>query len=105
MGVHLTPETTPVGLIPALVLVELTSLFIRPLTLFVRLMANIIAGHILLILLRNFYLIFPFFIFNRFIIILLILVLLEICVSLIQSYVFSILISLYINPYTPTHLC
>ena len=53
MMAHLVPLGTPVALIPFMVLIELVRNFIRPLTLSVRLAANIVAGHLLLTLLGN----------------------------------------------------
>ena len=93
---HLTPHGTPSILIPFIVLIESIRLLIRPLTLAIRLTANIIAGHLLLCLLGstglsiNNPLILLVIIFTQ-----LLLYILEITVSLIQSYVFSILTTLY----------
>ncbi|YP_010133308.1 ATP synthase F0 subunit 6 (mitochondrion) [Lepeophtheirus salmonis] len=94
---HLVPEGAPSGLIPLLVLIESISSLIRPLTLSVRLMANMIAGHLLLILLgSNASVGFPLSILLT-MLGLLFLVLLELGVSLIQSYVFMLLSSLYVS--------
>lgn len=93
---HLTPHGTPSILMPFIVLIETISLLIRPLTLSIRLTANIIAGHLLLCLLGS-----TGLIINNPIILLIIIITqlllytLEIAVSLIQSYVFSILTTLY----------
>nr|QYF07850.1 ATP synthase F0 subunit 6 [Proceratium itoi] len=96
MMTHLTPLGTPFILMPFMVLIELISLLIRPITLSIRLSANMIAGHLLLSLLGSsgssisitlmFIILFP---------IQLLLLTLEIAVSLIQAYVFSILSALY----------
>lgn len=91
---HLTPLGTPIILINFIVLIETISIIIRPITLSVRLMANIVAGHLLLILLSNFSIISLLNYFVSFPIIL-ILGLLELGVSLIQSYVLTLLILLY----------
>lgn len=93
---HLTPQGTPVILIPFIVIIESIRLIIRPFTLAIRLTANIIAGHLLLSLLGS----SGNLINNPFILILiitsqLILYILEISVSIIQAYVFSILSTLY----------
>nr|ABL09067.1 ATP synthase F0 subunit 6 [Odontoglaja guamensis] len=50
---HLTPAGAPMALSPFLVLIETVSVLIRPLTLTVRLIANISAGHIILSLVAN----------------------------------------------------
>lgn len=94
--VHLVPQGTPFVLIFFIVLIERLSNIIRPFTLSIRLTANIIAGHLLLTLLRRF--IPDFFLFYLVVLILqLILLILEVSVSLIQSYVFVILIILYLK--------
>lgn len=50
MLAHLIPSGTPIFLASFITLVELVSISIRPITLSVRLAANIIAGHTLLAL-------------------------------------------------------
>ena len=93
---HLTPQGTPFILIPFIVLIESIRLIIRPLTLAIRLTANIIAGHLLLTLLGS-----SGLLINNLIIIIImllsqiILFILEISVRIIQAYVFSILTTLY----------
>jgi F-type H+-transporting ATPase subunit a len=91
------PQRTPGVLIPFMVLIERTSNVIRPMTLAIRLSANMIAGHLLMTLLGNQ---LSSAIGLRLIILILVqflLVSLEIAVSVIQSYVFSILITLYVS--------
>jgi F-type H+-transporting ATPase subunit a len=68
---------------------------IRPITLTVRLTANIIAGHLLLTLLGNIgpnliFIFIPILLFVQ-----ILLLTLESAVAIIQSYVFSVLITLY----------
>lgn len=90
--IHFIPEGTPRFLIWFLFFVELVRNIIRPLTLVVRLLANILAGHLLIILLSKIVFIFyPFFIFY------VLLNLVEIFVSLIQSYIFVTMIILYFS--------
>lgn len=92
---HLTPQGTPSVLIPFIVIIESIRLIIRPITLAVRLTANIIAGHILLALLgrtgENLSIILLVILLGSQIL----LYILELAVSLIQAYVFSILSTLY----------
>lgn len=92
---HLIPQGTPPILIPFIVCIETIRNVIRPITLAIRLTANIIAGHLLITLLRR----TGNSLSNILLIILLltqiILMTLESAVSIIQSYVFSILITLY----------
>lgn len=95
--IHLVPQGTPNILIPFIVLIESIRIIIRPITLTIRLTANIIAGHLLLTLLGNIgpkisYLILPSLLSIQ-----IILLILESAVSIIQSYVFTILITLYIR--------
>ena len=50
---HLVPRGTPIVLVPFMVFIELVRRVIRPLTLAVRLAANMVAGHLLLVLVRG----------------------------------------------------
>ncbi|NEV49085.1 ATP synthase F0 subunit A [Wolbachia pipientis] len=92
---HLIPLGTPFILIRFIVIVESIRILIRPLTLSIRLTANIISGHLLLSLLSNLIINLNIFILSLTITIQLILLILEISVSLIQAYVFSTLLTLY----------
>lgn len=92
---HLVPQSTPTALIPFMVLIESIRNVIRPITLSVRLMANIVAGHLLITLLGNqtavaSNLILAILIFTQ-----ILLLTLESAVALIQSYVFAVLTTLY----------
>lgn len=93
---HLVPLGTPYGLIPLIVFIELIRGVIRPLTLRVRLVANIVAGHLLIILVRR-----PLRGSGQRVVllglrVLVLLLFLESGVALIQGYVFSLLSSLYL---------
>nr|QOJ44893.1 ATP synthase F0 subunit 6 [Allobates aff. trilineatus 1 AR-2020] len=97
---HLLPQGTPTPLIPFLIILEVISLFIRPVALGVRLTANLTAGHLLLqlISLATVNLLFTsislsFLTF----ILLMLLTILEIAVAIIQAYVFVLLLSLYLQ--------
>lgn len=94
---HLVPLGSPYPLVPSIVFIELIRLIIRPLTLSIRLVANITTGHLLIVLLRSSLLNLNLILFIRVIIIVIVLFILEIAVSIIQSYVFSLLSNLYVS--------
>nr|YP_009428443.1 ATP synthase F0 subunit 6 [Apis mellifera sahariensis]YP_009971673.1 ATP synthase F0 subunit 6 [Apis mellifera]AHY80996.1 ATP synthase F0 subunit 6 [Apis mellifera mellifera]AIA77369.1 ATP synthase F0 subunit 6 [Apis mellifera scutellata]AIS38997.1 ATP synthase F0 subunit 6 [Apis mellifera intermissa]APU52712.1 ATP synthase F0 subunit 6 [Apis mellifera capensis]APU89620.1 ATP synthase F0 subunit 6 [Apis mellifera scutellata x Apis mellifera capensis]ARS01187.1 ATP synthase F0 subunit 6 [A len=93
---HLVPLNSPVFLMNFMVIIELISLIIRPWTLSIRLSANLISGHLILTLLgifiSNFISILPINLMIQNM-----LLTLEIFMSMIQSYVFSILLILYFS--------
>nr|DAC76913.1 TPA_asm: ATP synthase F0 subunit 6 [Pseudomyrmex concolor] len=99
MMAHLTPNGTPAILMPFMVIIESISLIIRPLTLAVRLSANMIAGHLLLSLLGSTGPQISSIMMMIMVLSQLVLFILEISVSLIQAYVFSILSVLYSSEY------
>nr|AOY39400.1 ATP synthase F0 subunit 6 [Rhysodes sp. BMNH-844233] len=94
MLTHLVPQGTPPLLMPFMVCIETISNVIRPGTLAVRLAANMIAGHLLLTLLgntgSNLTMFLPILLLTQ-----MMLMILEMAVSMIQSYVFAILSTLY----------
>lgn len=97
MFAHLVPTGTPGILMPVIVVIETVRNVIRPGTLSIRLAANMIAGHLLLTLLGSQGANVRFTLIFILIIILILLVILELAVACIQSYVFTILSSLYLN--------
>nr|UFR82462.1 ATP synthase F0 subunit 6 [Scarites subterraneus] len=95
MFAHLVPQGTPPVLMPFMVCIETISNIIRPGTLAVRLAANMIAGHLLLTLLGNTGPMLNSSMISILILVQLLLLTLEFAVSIIQSYVFAILSTLY----------
>nr|YP_004285910.1 ATP synthase F0 subunit 6 [Spinus spinus]AAM70664.1 ATP synthase 6 [Spinus spinus]ADY15533.1 ATP synthase F0 subunit 6 [Spinus spinus]AIU45246.1 ATP synthase F0 subunit 6 [Spinus spinus] len=97
---HLLPEGTPTPLIPALILIETTSLLIRPLALGVRLTANLTAGHLLIQLISTattaLFTTMPVVSLLT-LLVLFLLTILEVAVAMIQAYVFVLLLSLYLQ--------
>nr|WNO18557.1 ATP synthase F0 subunit 6 [Pectinodonta sp.] len=96
---HFLPMGAPAALSPFLVLVESVSICFRPLTISVRLVANISAGHIILGLVGS-YISNGFFMLGPLSMVVLFSVevgyfMFEIGVALIQAYIFCLLISLY----------
>nr|YP_054461.1 ATP synthase F0 subunit 6 [Onychiurus orientalis]AAT69323.1 ATP synthase F0 subunit 6 [Onychiurus orientalis] len=95
MLAHLVPQSTPGPLMVFMVMIETVSNIIRPLTLAVRLSANMIAGHLLMTLLGNQTAISYNFTLLTLLITQILLLTLESAVAIIQSYVFAVLSSLY----------
>ncbi len=92
---HLVPSGTPNVLIPLIVMIELVRNFIRPVTLSVRLAANIVAGHLLISLVNGGSmspLTAPIIILSG-----VVLIILEVSVAFIQGYVFSTLSVMYFS--------
>lgn len=92
---HLVPQGTPPVLMPFIVCIETIRNVIRPGTLAIRLTANIIAGHLLITLIGNTGPSLSLLMINFLIIGQLALLVLESAVSIIQSYVFAVLRTLY----------
>jgi len=103
------PSGTPLALVPLLVLIELISYLARAVSLGVRLFANIMAGHTLMKILSTFLFqmfsssilvsvltLVPFALFTA-------IIGLEIGVSFIQAYVFSILVCSYLKDAIDLH--
>nr|WDE79093.1 ATP synthase subunit 6 [Vireo solitarius] len=97
---HLLPEGTPTPLIPALIMIETTSLLIRPLALGVRLTANLTAGHLLIQLISTATVALAStmpVVSLLTLLVLFLLTILEVAVAMIQAYVFVLLLSLYLQ--------
>lgn len=97
----LLPTGSPSVLAPFLVLVETVSIGVRPITIRVRLVANIRAGHIILTLISN-SLCDGIFTFPVLMLVFILAVevfyfLFEFGVAIIQGYIFCLLVSLYSN--------
>uniref|UniRef100_A0AB39A584 ATP synthase subunit a n=1 Tax=Chudania sinica TaxID=3237924 RepID=A0AB39A584_9HEMI len=91
---HLVPVGTPNILMPFMVLIETISNLIRPGSLAVRLTANMIAGHLLMSLLGNNTCNSSLLMISCMLLIIM-LMMFEIAVAMIQSYVFMTLTTLY----------
>nr|ASY97575.1 ATP synthase F0 subunit 6 [Macrocheraia grandis]QFP99281.1 ATP synthase F0 subunit 6 [Macrocheraia grandis grandis] len=98
MFAHMIPTGTPSMLMPFMVIIETMSNIIRPGALAVRLMANMIAGHLLMSLLGNnlqMNIMMPIIMMIQ-----MMLMMFEMAVAIIQSYVFSVLMTLYTSELT-----
>nr|YP_025740.1 ATP synthase F0 subunit 6 [Cyriopagopus schmidti]AAP51150.1 ATP synthase F0 subunit 6 [Cyriopagopus schmidti] len=95
---HLVPEGAPLILSPFMVIIEFVSHMIRPLTLSVRLAANMMAGHLILGLIASVSL-YSFSSFWMSVVAQSVMLVLEWAVCFIQAFVFSILVMLYALDY------
>nr|YP_009689582.1 ATP synthase F0 subunit 6 [Neoscona multiplicans]QCF46301.1 ATP synthase F0 subunit 6 [Neoscona multiplicans] len=95
---HLVPEGSPIYLSPLMVLIESISHLMRPFTLSIRLAANMMAGHLIISLLASISMM-SILGFSSSILLQSILLILEFGVSVIQGFVFSILVLLYALEY------
>ena len=93
---HMLPYGSPVALIVFLPIVEIFSQLIRPFTLIIRLSTNLSRGHIMLYMFSYFTLLSDIL---SYVIVpaITILFVLEICISMLQAYIFVTLISLYLT--------
>lgn len=93
---HMLPYGSPAALILFLPLVEIFSQIIRPFTLMIRLRTNLARGHIIMYMFSYFTLLSstlaPFIH-----IVLSVLLILEVCISILQAYIFVSLLALYVN--------
>ena len=96
---HLVPLGTPPALLRFMVIIELLRRLIRPITFSVRLAANIVAGHLLFVLLRSQAFPAPVLGLTNIVVVgaLILLGGLETAVALIQGYVFRLLRTLYVQ--------
>ncbi len=94
------PSGVPTFILPVIFIIEIFSFFVRPVSLALRLFANMVAGHVLLFVFSGFSIIFLtksvlLFFFSYSVIFFIFL--LECFVCLLQAYVFFILFSIYLG--------
>jgi F-type H+-transporting ATPase subunit a len=90
------PSGVPMYMAPLLVPIEIVSYLARPVTLSLRLFANMMAGHTMLAVFAGFVGLLGIFGLAPFLVIVALMAL-EIVVALLQAYVFTILTCLYLN--------
>lgn len=94
------PSGSPMALLPLMIVIEVASYFSRPFSLGIRLFANMMSGHTLLAILANFTLVIskkniiigaiPF-------LLIVVIIGLEAMIAFLQAYVFTVLLSIYLN--------
>lgn len=90
------PKGTPIFIAPLMIIIELFSFFVRPISLSIRLAGNMIAGHVLLKVLGTFVLLmgiaglFPLSF-------MVIMIGFELFVAILQAYIFTMLTCIYLN--------
>nr|YP_010274783.1 ATP synthase F0 subunit 6 [Iheyomytilidicola lauensis]UJV31457.1 ATP synthase F0 subunit 6 [Iheyomytilidicola lauensis] len=97
---HFLPSGAPMWLNPFLILIEFISYIVRPLTLAVRITANISTGHVVLSMMGSYN---ASFFFSSMVLMFLVTliqtgyILFEMAIALIQAYIFSLLLTLFAN--------
>ena len=91
------PSGVPISLLPILIPIEIISYFVRPISLSLRLFANMMAGHTMLKVFASFIVLLG--ILGGWAPLLLVIILtgFEIMIAVLQAYVFTILCCLYLN--------
>ena len=94
---YFVPQGAPVWLIPIMIPIEILSYFIRPMSLSVRLFANMVAGHVMLAVVGGF--VFAMGVWFGWIPLAFVTVLfgLELLIACLQAYVFTILTCIYLH--------
>lgn len=97
------PKGVPLWLAPLMIIIELFTYLARPMSLSLRLAANMVAGHVLLKVMAGF--VISLMIFLKFLPIPLMVILIgfEIFVAILQAYIFCILSCVYLNDAVNLH--
>lgn len=90
------PHGTPKLMAPFIMLVEMFAYLVRPISLSIRLAANMTAGHIVLKVIAGLAIMFPIFSLFPFVL-LVALTAFEVFIALLQAYIFTILTCVYLN--------
>lgn len=95
------PQGAPKPLLPLIIIIEVVSYLIRTFSLSIRLFANMMAGHCLLFIISSFVFtliyLYSWLIFILLLIFYILIFILEFAVAFLQAYVFTILLSIYLN--------
>lgn len=91
------PDGVPLWLAPLMIVIELFTYLARPISLSLRLAANMIAGHVLLKVLAGFVIMLPLLFKVVPIPVIVVITAFEIFVAILQAYIFTILSCVYLN--------
>jgi len=91
------PSGVPIFLAPLMIVIELFTYLGKPISLSLRLVANMVAGHILLDVLAGFIVILPFILKILPLPFVMILTVFEFGIAILQAYIFTILSCVYLN--------
>jgi len=92
------PPGTPTAIVPLVFLIEVLSLFVKPIALMIRLGANMTAGHIVILVMLSFIFVFKSVWMGLLSVPLAVAItILEIIVAFIQAYVFTLLSAIFIG--------
>lgn len=97
------PEGVPLWLLPMIVVIELISYLIRPISLSVRLFANMMAGHTMLKVFAGFAVSLPFFAKIAPVLFTTAFTGLEFVVAFLQAFIFAVLTCIYLNDAVNMH--
>lgn len=97
------PSGVPMWMAPAIFLIELFSFLIRPVTLSVRLFANMVAGHVLLKVIAGFIISLGVILGTLPFLFSIIMIGFELFVAVLQAYVFAILVCAYFSDAVREH--
>lgn len=97
------PRGTPLWLAPLIILIELFAYLARPVSLSLRLAANMIAGHVLLKVLVGFVVAMSIYLKPLPVPLIVVLIGFEIFVAMLQAYIFTILSCVYLNDAVNLH--
>jgi F-type H+-transporting ATPase subunit a len=98
------PPGVPAAILPVIIPVEILGLFVKPITLMIRLFANITAGHIILLSLTGLIFIFKNYAVGVGVSVFLVAMnLLELLVALLQAFIFTLLTAMYIGSAVEDH--
>ena len=97
------PDGTPIFLMPLMLVIELFSFLSRPVSLSLRLCANMVAGHILLKVIAGFIVVGALFFKPLPIAFVVVIIGFEIFIAILQAYIFAILSCVYLNDAVNLH--